>query len=601
MGRAVEVSPFEQQGARGSDAATTMRKSEIAARATALQTVKTFSGTYTFKRPWSFAEKTGYRTSGKGRETQEAAFTLEQTSSNTWEGTASGEWQDVGTNWIRIPRKTVSAEWKRSGRGTAKRLFWSSSGKARARLGFDDTTGELKLEIGAIRGRNWHRWMAGTDGVTHSYETEKGPIEWSVDQVLENAKVASGGSVTAAWGDAESGRTRCTLSVAARQPRLQITDLDLRELPAGGTPGSKLRFLSARLSAQGGVLPIAGRVRVVGPRSAMITNIHCEVLVGTKVLAYGTLVADQAARLTEIGEHGYSTGTGRSVAPLFELDLAQLGGIARVKDPNYRVSVRVRVDASNGESTTAMWSEPVTVLLPVEHALHALEQAGIEVGKTLRKAAEVRGVYQARIRKMSDDILHDIRAGKATPADGMRHAVGLRNEVMAWARKTSGTVATSWAKELKDRGKTIRQLVDEKAGKLWLGRPFSDLNASERRAVFVEIVRSSGRSRSEVSKLVPLWKASGMALLGFTAGVCVLEVLAAENHKRAAFDQVLIFGTASAGASVLPAAAALLPTPPGAIVTTMLWLVGAVAGAWLGSMSAEDARTKKELREWLGD
>ncbi len=240
--------------------------------------------------------------------------------------------------------------------------------------------------------------------------------------------------------------------------------------------------------------------------------------------------------------------------------------------------------------------------IELEQALHALEATALNVGRALINDASVRENYVRKIRRMSREILEDVRAGRATAEEGARFAHELRNRIMDEARLRTSPIGRAGAEQMKSGGKALEALINEKAAKLFPGKQFADLSTAQRRQVFESIIESAGKSRPSVTARIPRWRLAGRGLLVFTVAVATYNIWTAENRVHAGLKEGIVLGGGATGGALAGAATGLVCGPGAPICSTALFVVGGIMGALAGNAAAEHYDEElREFAEWLGE
>ena len=238
----------------------------------------------------------------------------------------------------------------------------------------------------------------------------------------------------------------------------------------------------------------------------------------------------------------------------------------------------------------------------LREALAALEATAFNFGSTFIHEASVRENYVRKIRQMSQSVLADVRAGRATVQEGARFASDMRNAIMEESRRTSTAVGRAVAQRAKVTGKTLSTLMAELTEELFPGRTFDALTAAERRQVFEGIIESSGRSRPSFTSAIPRWRLIGRGCMVFTAGVAIYNVWTAENRVHAGLREGLVLGGGAAGGALAGAATGLVCGPGAPVCSTALFIVGGIMGALAGSTAADIYDEElREFADWLGE
>lgn len=238
----------------------------------------------------------------------------------------------------------------------------------------------------------------------------------------------------------------------------------------------------------------------------------------------------------------------------------------------------------------------------LREALAALEATALNFGRTFIHEAKVRENYVRKIHQMSQAVLADVRAGRATAAEGARFASDMRNAIMEESRLQSGAIGRAVAERAKRTGKTLATLMAELTDERFPGRSFDALSAAERRQVFEAIIESSGRSRPSFTSAIPRWRLIGRGCVVFTAGIAIYNVWTAENKVHAGLREGLVLGGGAAGGALAGAATGLVCGPGAPVCSTALFVVGGIMGALVGSTAADlyDEQLR-EFADWLGE
>lgn len=239
-------------------------------------------------------------------------------------------------------------------------------------------------------------------------------------------------------------------------------------------------------------------------------------------------------------------------------------------------------------------------LRPLDEALAALQAQALNFAQQHLQDARARASYVSRIGDMSRQIRADVIAGRATAAEGARMAHAMRNVIMDETRAITSAIGRARAEAMKSTGQTLEQALDKAVDKLYPGRSLAQLTAAERRAVFLEIIEASGRSRPAVTAQMGRWTRLGRGLLVVTAAISIVNIWAAENRARQAVREGATLGGGALGAAAASASAGFVcgPAAPGCVLA--LFIIGGVAGALTMGAAADYVLDETELLQWLG-
>jgi hypothetical protein len=214
--------------------------------------------------------------------------------------------------------------------------------------------------------------------------------------------------------------------------------------------------------------------------------------------------------------------------------------------------------------------------------------------------AGVRGNYLRKIAQISADVLAEVNAGKATAEAGAEFANGLRNTIMDESRRQLSSIGEAASEAYKITGKTLEQLVEENVAKMFPGRQFAELLAVERREIFLEIIRSSGRGSLRFAAFIPKLRLAGRGCVLFTVAIVTYDLWTADNKVEAGLNDALVFGGGAAGGALAGAATGLVCGPAAPFCSTALFIVGGIMGAMAGqAISHHYAAEIHEFSSWL--
>ena len=160
----------------------------------------------------------------------------------------------------------------------------------------------------------------------------------------------------------------------------------------------------------------------------------------------------------------------------------------------------------------------------------------------------------------------------------------LRNALLDAGRLHSSDIGRAVAVLEKATGKTLEELQAKYADQLFKTE-FATLNAAQRDAVFLEIVRAGGRPNPYYTKLAARVGKAGKAVLIVSFAFAAYNVATSDRPGREAVKQ-----SVSLGAGIAGGAAAGLACGPGAPVCVG---VGALVGGIVVALGAE------QLFDWL--
>lgn len=238
----------------------------------------------------------------------------------------------------------------------------------------------------------------------------------------------------------------------------------------------------------------------------------------------------------------------------------------------------------------------------VRAALDDFAAVARNFGSAFIKDARARENYVRKIYQMSKQVLADVRLGRETAEAGAEFAHTMRNAIMEEARRQSSSIGRASAEAMKASGKTLAELIEHYAAKLFPGKTFVNLVKAERQQVFEEIIIAAGRSRPAVTAMIPRWTMMGRGCLLFTAAIAVYDIWTADNKIQAGLNDAIIFGGGALGGAVAGAATGLVCGPAAPFCSTALFIVGGIMGAMAGqAVTTIYADELAEFATWFGE
>ncbi len=219
-----------------------------------------------------------------------------------------------------------------------------------------------------------------------------------------------------------------------------------------------------------------------------------------------------------------------------------------------------------------------------ENAIRALEAEIANIGTHLTIDASARQAYARQIRAMSNELRMMAQTGRITWLQAAEQASEARNLIMKVIRTRSTPVGLSIAQKIKQQGKTLNEIVAIKSQKLYgASVSFDNLTAQQQNKVYLEVVKSAGKSRPEVTSAMKKLSHAGRGLILLSIALSVYTVATAENKFDAAGKEIAITG-AGIGGGIAGGALAGFACGPGApvCVTVGAFVGGALAAFGVG-------------------
>lgn len=195
--------------------------------------------------------------------------------------------------------------------------------------------------------------------------------------------------------------------------------------------------------------------------------------------------------------------------------------------------------------------------------------------------------YIAQSEAAAAHYRRQVGSGVLSPRQAAQEVNLLRNEIMTAIRRITSDTGRAWAERKKSRGKTLTELQEIYAQRLF-GRPFDGLPDERRNRVWLEIVDAAGRPQEGATRTARALGHVGRRLAFLSTAFAVYNIATAPDKPRQAAKEA---GTSGAGilGGIAGGAAAGLACGPGAPVCVAVGVFVGGAAAALGFEFAFDA------------
>ncbi|MFE8102027.1 hypothetical protein RBA71_11065 [Brenneria goodwinii] len=215
-------------------------------------------------------------------------------------------------------------------------------------------------------------------------------------------------------------------------------------------------------------------------------------------------------------------------------------------------------------------------------ALASLQGTAANFAAHCIKEARVREQYLRDIHNMSVEFTQAVNSGAMTPQEASIQANRMRNEILELSRLKSSPVGRAYAKSLKKSGRTMAELAEQYATRLYQ-TSFTSLSESQQAAVYKEIVQSAGRDRGAATSLAKGLGVAGKRILFVSFAVAAYEIFQAEDKATETLHQGAIAtagiaGGWAAGTGVVAVGACAATAPVCVGVAALIGGVLAAAG-----------------------
>lgn len=136
--------------------------------------------------------------------------------------------------------------------------------------------------------------------------------------------------------------------------------------------------------------------------------------------------------------------------------------------------------------------------------------------------------------------------GRMSARTAAEQVNALRNQILDLARLRSSPTGRAYAMRLKQQGKTLGELGEKYAIRLFR-KPFATLSEAEQAAVNAEVVATGGRADPAVMALSSTLGKIGRRLFLVSLAVAVYEIYEADDKPREVARQSVLAGAGIAG------------------------------------------------------
>lgn len=221
---------------------------------------------------------------------------------------------------------------------------------------------------------------------------------------------------------------------------------------------------------------------------------------------------------------------------------------------------------------------PLAGMADLETALSQLKTQATNFGMRFIQDGNVRQGYIRETSFVAETIKEEVLAGRLTAAEGAQEANKIRNAIMDAARIDSSDLGRAQAEALKATGKSLQQLQEAYAAKLFK-KAFATLSDAEKNKVWLEIVEASGRARPAMNLKAARLAKLGKGLIFVSIAFAVYNVATADDPGRQAVKEGVTAGAGILGGMAGGAAAGLVCGPGAPVCVTVGVFVGGALAA----------------------
>lgn len=223
---------------------------------------------------------------------------------------------------------------------------------------------------------------------------------------------------------------------------------------------------------------------------------------------------------------------------------------------------------------------------PLDRAIELMEGAALRFSLDAISDEKVRASYMSNIKRMSQQTLKDVKAGKITAHEGVVFSHEMRNKIMLEHRKFTSAQGLAIVQKKKPDGRTLASLFDRYAQQLFK-KKYEALTQTEKTKIHYTILEAAGRDDASVTKGTQKMRMMGKIGILVTAALATYEILNADNKVKETARQGLIIGGGAAGGLLAGLGISALCGPGAPFCAIAVVLVGSIAGGVAGSTVAD--------------
>lgn len=235
---------------------------------------------------------------------------------------------------------------------------------------------------------------------------------------------------------------------------------------------------------------------------------------------------------------------------------------------------------------------------PLQLAIAGMEGAASRFSVDAIKDPRVRSSYERNIRRMSQQILAEVRAGKMTVEEGTKFSNEMRNKIMYEHRKFTSAHGRAIVEKKKSTGKTYAEILNEKS-RTQFNKNYDQLTKAQQREILYKALERSGSANAKFTSGTKILSVMGKVGIIMTAALATYQILNAEDKAKETARQATIVGGGVLGGFLAGLGVSALCGPGAPVCAIAVVLVGSAAGGIAGGVAADtfDAELE-ELAHW---
>ncbi len=211
---------------------------------------------------------------------------------------------------------------------------------------------------------------------------------------------------------------------------------------------------------------------------------------------------------------------------------------------------------------------------------------------------KIRSSYTKNIKRMSQQVRDDVKAGRITAQEGVKFSHEMRNKIMMEHRKFTSAQGLAIVQRKKKEGKGLKTLLDMYSENLFQ-KGYDSLSEVEKNKVHYAILESSGRDNAKFTTGTKKMLIMGKLGVLVTAALATYQILNADNKPKEAARQGIIVGAGAVGGILAGMGVSALCGPGAPICAIAVVLAGTIAGGVAGEAVASSLDEElEELTHW---
>lgn len=235
---------------------------------------------------------------------------------------------------------------------------------------------------------------------------------------------------------------------------------------------------------------------------------------------------------------------------------------------------------------------------PLDRALELMEGSALRFSLDAISDEKIRASYSKNIKRMSQQVRDDVKAGRITAQEGVKFSHEMRNKIMMEHRKFTSAQGLAIAQRKKKDGKGLKTLLDIYSENFFQ-KGYDSLSDVEKNKVHYAILESSGRDNARFTAGTKKMLVMGKLGVLVTAALATYQILNADNKPKEAARQGIIVGSGAVGGVLAGMGVSALCGPGAPICAIAVVLAGTIAGGVAGEAVASSLDEElEELTHW---